>query len=94
MFLKHLNIEDSGCQVPYQWLQALGLAVLAAALILVLTLALYRQGDQHMSGLIILGVGSAMLTLSVFFYAIKLDPGDGAAFTFFFFGTVLQGVFS
>ena len=68
------------------------LTVLAATLILILTLALYRQGDGHMNGLIILGVGSALLTLSAIFYVIDFDPEDGAAFTTFFFGTVLQGV--
>lgn len=68
------------------------LAIIPPVLILILTLALYRQGNQHMNGLIILGVGTALLTLSAIFYAIDFDPEDGAAFTFFFLGTVLLGV--
>lgn len=68
------------------------LTVLAAALILVLTLALYRQGNGHVNGLIILGVGSALLILSAIFYAVDFDPEDGAAFMSFFLGTVIQGV--
>ena len=65
------------------------LIVLAATLILVLTLALYRQGDGHVQGLIILGIGSALLVLSAIFYAIDFDPEDGAAFMSFFLGTVI-----
>ena len=68
------------------------LTVLAATLILVLTLALYRQGDGHVNGLIILGIGSALLILSAILYAVDFDPEDGAAFMSFFLGTVLQGV--
>jgi len=68
------------------------LTVLAATLILVLTLALYRQGDQQVNGLIILAIGSAILILSALLYAIDFDPEDGAAFMSFFLGTVLQGI--
>ena len=60
------------------------LTVLAATLILVLTLALYRQGDGHVNGLIILGIGSALLILSAILYAVDFDPEDGAAFMSFF----------
>jgi hypothetical protein len=68
------------------------LGVLAAALVLVAALALYLQGSHNTVGAALLALGSASLTFSILLYAIAFDPQDGAAFTLFFFGTIIQGL--
>lgn len=68
------------------------LSITCPVFVLFLAVVLLRQSGQFGRGESLLVIGSGLLTLSVFLYALDFDPEEGAAFGFFFFGTLVQGI--